>query len=311
MTAHKGNDHSAVLPILVVLVWRGGKRFERALTSIRDCEQYFSRVILSITSEQDSPDVQIARDYLANLANEGFSSKAEIICTGEEFPTMKHQKFWIEYLESTGAKRNDWIFWLAYDDQLRLKGIKEIVDRNGNWRLAQSTIYLGPWSIRHESSIELWHGLENEEEIWTCLPKNSGKQIPVLNWISSQITQPTYLQMSGSVAQLDCHSRLIRTWPKKRRPMRIEMATAAHFRVHTVTEFVTAPTFIYGRSDSDRAAYGRSAYWEDLNLALRVLKDAPLARRPLAPLFRALAVRVIQIFTRKNPREEWRKYEQT
>lgn len=69
-------------PILVILVWRGGARFRRALDSIRSSEKYFKRIILSITSTQDSEDMKLASNYRDECANLGFSSKAEIICTG-------------------------------------------------------------------------------------------------------------------------------------------------------------------------------------------------------------------------------------
>lgn len=305
------NDHDAetipIQPILVILVWRGGARLKRALDSLRDTEKYFKRVVISITSDPDSDDVREARKFASQMSSGGHPTKIEIICTGIELPTMKHQLFWISYLEKTGARKDDWIFWLAYDDELRSQGISELVDQRGNWPLTPNTVYLGPWSIRHETSNELWsQNTGEEEEVWTCLTRESKQLIPVYEWMSQQLLQPTYIQMSGSVAHLECHSRLVKTWPKKRGPMRIEMATAAHFNVRNVAEFATPVTIIYGRSDSDRSMYGRAAYWEDLNLFFQVLRDFPKAQRSIAPLVNAAGRRLLQMVTRTNITEEWR-----
>ena len=56
----------------------------------------------------------------------------EVICTGEEWPTMQHQTFWVEYLIRSGLVQ-DWIYWLAYDDEVRASGIEAIVDEAGSW----------------------------------------------------------------------------------------------------------------------------------------------------------------------------------
>jgi len=50
-------------PILVVLVYRGGERFKRALDSITKSERFFSRIILSVTAHRDSPDMQMAESF--------------------------------------------------------------------------------------------------------------------------------------------------------------------------------------------------------------------------------------------------------
>ena len=301
------NQVTPLQPILVVLVWRGGERFKRSLNSLIDSEQFFRRIVLSITSEANSDDVHIARQYLKERANLGIPSKAEIICSGEELPTMQHQAFWIDYLEETGAQADDWIFWLAYDDQIRSRGVAQIVDNSGNWPLNSSSIYLGPWAIRHESSSELWRGdCSTTSESWTCLPLDKRCDVAIEDWISQQILHPTYIQMSGSVAPLRNHKRLIAKWPRKKRPMRIEMATAAQRGVTKISEFPTPLTYIYGRSDSDRSAYGRLAYFEDLNLTAQLLREffsSPLIMRHLCV---TLARRVAKLIRRVSIREEWR-----
>lgn len=288
-------------PILVMMSYRGGDRLKRCLESIAESRHQFSRVILSITSNNDSDDMRQAKAFRRTHPD------VEVICTESELSTMKHQAFWITYLRHTGVQSDDWIFWLAYDDQIRPQGITKIVDSAGNWPLSTGTIYLGPWSVRHETTRELWTASNSDfEEIWTCLPTNASSGSRPLEWIAEQLINPTYIQMSGSVASLACHDRLVTARPRKQRPMRIEMATAAHYSVNWVTEFKSPLTYVYGRSDSDRSAYGRKAYLEDLNLAIQILRDSKLNKRSLIPLIDAVRTRCIQMLTKTSPREEWR-----
>ncbi len=84
---------------------------------------------------------------------------------------MDHQRFWISYLERTGARPHDWIYWLAYDDQVRLRGIERLVDEHGNWPLEKGTAYFGPWAMRHEQADQLFDGPWDEPlESWTSFP---------------------------------------------------------------------------------------------------------------------------------------------
>lgn len=132
---HDSSD--AIKPILVVLVWRGGERFQRALDSIGEAEKFFSRIVISITSELTSDDLTIADDYVKRMNSATEASRAEIICTGRELPTMQHQAFWISYLLNTGARLSDWIYWLAYDDQVSVEGIKQILTKRAIGRSRQ------------------------------------------------------------------------------------------------------------------------------------------------------------------------------
>lgn len=276
-------------PILVVLVWRGGERFRRALESIGPSEKYFSRVVLSITSEPDSADVRVAHEYIAQRALTGESSKAEIICTRSEFPTMKHQAFWIDYLERTGARDDDWICWLAYDDQLRLAGLSAVTDEDLNWQLERGVTYFGPWAMRHEGPDELWQGVDSDTmESWTSLPLDGPARVSTWDWIQYQLCHPTYIQMSGSVVSLESHKRLVSRFPRKLGPMRIELATAASTnRNLVVEEFPTPISIIYGRSNSDRSNYAKVTRREDTHLILLLVKRLLLNPREL-PKFAAL-----------------------
>mgnify|MGYP006444230393 CR=1 FL=1 len=253
---------SSARPILVCMVWRGGQRFRRCLASIQAARMHFERVVLSVTSEPDSPDMELARQAREADPN------LEVICTERELPTMEHQAFWIDYLQRTGVRGTDWIYWLAYDDEVRTRGIEAIVDPRGGWPLEPGTAYFGPWAMRHESPDELWSGDDTEElESWTSFPVDGPLRLPVSEWIRQQLQQPTYMQMSGSVNPFQSFVDLKERRPRKRGPMRIEMATAAAPGTSFVQEFPEPVSIIYGRSNSDRASYGRSARWEDAHLA--------------------------------------------
>jgi hypothetical protein len=248
-------------PILVMMSYRGGERLQRCLDSIATAEHHFNRIVLSITAAEDSDDMRMATEFQQQ------HPKAEVICTKMELPTMAHQAFWIDYLQRTGATKNDWIYWLAYDDQVRTRGIDNLVDEDGNWPLKRGTAYFGPWAMRHEQADQIWSGDPAADlESWTSFPIEGPLQLPVAKWIGNQLVQPTYMQMSGSVIALESHQRVIKGRPKKKGPMRIEMATAATANNTTVEEFTEPISIIYGRPNSDRANYASTAWKEDIHL---------------------------------------------
>jgi len=234
------------------------------LDSISSAQDLFNRIIISVTAPAGSADEVLAREYALDSI-----PKAEIVSTGQELPTMEHQAFWVDYLESTGVRASEWIYWLAYDDQVFGRGVQSIVDSHGNWPLNQGTAYFGPWAMRHESAEVVLPGEWNEPlEYWTSFPIEGPTQLPVLSWVGRQLRQPTYMQMSGSVCTFGCYLEVRDGHPRKRGPMRIEMATALASSNNFVAEFDSPVSVIYGRSDSDRASYGAAARSEDRHLAL-------------------------------------------
>jgi len=254
-------------PILVMMSYRGGARLTRCLNSIAASQQHFARIVLSITATQDSEDMQQATQFASQ------HPKVEVICTNRELPTMEHQAFWVTHLEKTGVRRDDWIYWLAYDDEVRTTGINELVDEYGNWPLELGTAYFGPWAMRHEQPDHLFDGPFDEPlESWTSFPINGPLKLPVLDWIEDQLIQPTYMQMSGSVCQFTSYLQIRDFKPKKTGPMRIEMATAAATCNQFVAEFPTSVSIIYGRSNSDRANYGSAARNQDFHLLVTILR---------------------------------------
>ena len=236
----------------------------------------------------------------------------EVICTGKELPTMQHQAFWIDYLQRTGAKPTDWIYWLAYDDEVKPTGIERIVDEHGNWPLEQGTVYFGPWAMRHESADKLWNGDPRASlESWTSFPANGPTRLPLMRWIKDQLRQPTYMQMSGSVCLLGNFIELKDGKPIKHGPMRIEMAIAASRSTTHVQEFIEPVSIIYGRANSDRAAYGKQARREDIHLIGWLARYAAAHPRAAAALAMATITGIgQQVDARLNrrplPREEWR-----
>lgn len=282
--AFEAMNAAAVQPILVSMVWRGGDRFARALASIRAGREYFSRVILSVTGPIDGADMQLA------LAFQESDPSVEVICTESELPTMQHQAFWVDYLESTGARPADWIYWLSYDDELRVTGISNIVDERGSWPLTPGTAYFGPWAMRGEEAGSLWSGDPNEElPAWTSFPADGPTRLPVHTWIAEQLRQPTYMQMSGSVNPFRSFLDLRKGHPRKSGPMRIELATAASRGIRDVAEFSEPVSIIYGRSDSDRANYGSAARKEDAHLAAWLMRYGASTPQALLPIVSSLA----------------------
>lgn len=293
-------------PILVCMVWRGGKRFARCLDSIRKSHDHFARVVVSITGPIDGPDMQRAQ------AAQRENPRIEVICTDRELPTMQHQSFWVDYLAATGAKDTDWIYWLAYDDEVRPRGIEGITDESGSWPLEVGTAYFGPWAMRHEQPESLWSGDRSAPvESWTSFPALGPTRLTVGQWIADQLRQPTYMQMSGSVNPFRSFVALKESRPRKHGPMRIEMAIASAPGIAYVEEFSEPVSIIYGRANSDRANYGKAARREDAHLAawlVRYTTAHPGAAWPLVTsLVRAsLTAGLSAVGRAELPREEWR-----
>jgi len=252
-----------VQPILVMMSWRGGERLQRCLDSIARTQLHFKRVVLSITGTEDCDDMHRARAFQQMHPN------VEVICTGRELPTLQHQAYWVSYLQDSGVRPGDWIYWLAYDDEVRASGIDRITDASGNWSLQPGTAYFGPWAMRHESPDALYAGPGTEQlESWTSFPAQGPTRLKVAEWIARQLRQPTYMQMSGSICSFATFIGLRDDRPRKRGPMRIEMAAVATPSTTHVEEFPEPVSIIYGRSNSDRASYGRAARREDVHLVM-------------------------------------------
>ena len=294
-------------PILIVMVWRGGERFTRCLDSIRETHDLFSRIVLSVTATENSPDHTTALKFASEFSN------VEVICTGAELPTMAHQDFWVNYLQRTETDPGEWIYWLAYDDQVFAPGMRNLFPGNGeSFSLQTDSVYFGPWAMRHEKPDELWNGGESSPmETWTSFPTNGPLKLPLITWIGDQLAQPTYMQMSGSLIPFRNYVELSHGTPKKSGPMRIEMATAAGAFTKYVRELPKPISVIYGRSNSDRASYGNDARKEDSHLVRWLLRYAKANPTQWANVISLITHQALMITKRKAtktpaPKEEWR-----
>ena len=293
-------------PILVMMSWRGGARLQRCLNSIAANKNGFSRIVISITATPDSEDMKIAKAFQEQNPN------VEVLNTNIELPTMEHQSFWVDYLTYSGTQPTDWIYWLAYDDELNTAGIAQVKDPDGSWPLNLNTVYFGPWAMRHETPTELWSGnAEDELPVWTSFPTDGPTRLPILAWIRAQLDQPTYMQMSGSLIPFRNYLELQSGTPKKSGPMRIEMATALGCKTHYVEELAEPISVIYGRSNSDRATYGKAARKEDIHLMAWIARYATRHPKAISDLLAISASQVKRQWLQKTSRqksveEDWR-----
>ena len=293
-------------PTLVMMSWRGGERLQRCLTSIAANKNSFSRIVISVTATPDSKDIKITDTFQEQ------NPEVEVLCTNVELPTMEHQSFWVDYLTDSGAQPTDWIYWLAYDDELNTAGIAQVKDPDGSWSLNLDTVYFGPWAMRHETPTKLWSG-NNEDAlpVWTSFPIDGPTRLPILTWIRDQIDQPTYMQMSGSLIPFRNYLELRSGRPKKSGPMRIEMATALGRKTLYVEELTEPVSTIYGRSNSDRATYGKAARKEDIHLMAWIARYATKHPKAVIDLLAISANQVKLQWLQKTGRqesveEEWR-----
>jgi len=166
--------------------------------------------------------------------------------------------------------------------------------------------------MRHEQPDQLWNGDPPEYlESWTSFPVDGPLRLTVAQWIGDQLRQPTYMQMSGSVNQIRAFTSMRDGWPHKKGPMRIEMAIAAAPHVTHVEEFSEPVSIIYGRSNSDRASYGKEARREDLHLLAWIARHSAAhpeqARMTCASVLTATAAKARALASRMPlAQEEWR-----
>lgn len=294
-------------PVLVMPVYRGGAKFQRALESVRGAEDFFKRVIISLNSPLGSPDEKTVEDFRATG-----DTNIEVIQTGEELPWIPHQFFWLDYLESTGEGSETWVMWFAHDDELRPRGIRNLVDQRGNWPLEDGTIYLGPWGMRYDPPGELFDGDRNGPlESWTSFPIDGPVRMPVAQWIADQLVQPTYINMSGCVTKLESFQQLRDFLYQKPGGMRIEMATAAAPVNRTAEEFSEPLVITYTSKGSDRTTYTKVARKDDAHLITWLANNAAHHPGSIGAFTKAaLAIagqRLGQLLNRNEPvAEDWR-----
>jgi len=296
-----------IQPILVLPVYRGGDRFKRALRSLRDSEQYFSRIVISLNSPSGSPD----EDTVAEYKSQG-PTKIEIIQSGTELPWMPHQYFWLSHLEKTGAKPDDWLYWFAHDDEIKPSGIARLIDADGNWPLEKGTIYLGPWGMRYDEPDKLYDGpIDTDVESWTSFPLQGPLRLPVGEWVAQQLEQPTYINMSGCITTLGSFQELRKFPIAKPGGMRIEMATAAAPRNLFVQEFPEPVIITYTCKVSDRTKYAKVVRKDDRHMVAwlaNYVAHHPSAALPASRATAKVALGYLKMLTKKGslPEEDWR-----
>lgn len=226
---------------------------------------------------------------------------------------MAHQYFWLKHLEHTNTQTDDWIYWFAHDDEVKASGIKALIDEQGNWPLAQGTIYLGPWAMRHEQGDELFSGPRDVDlESWTSFPVEGPLELPVAEWISQQLIQPTYINMSGCVTTLRSFQEIRNFRVAKPGGMRIEMATAAAPHNLKVKEFNEPIVITYGRPNSDRTQYAKVARQDDKHMIfwlVSYISKHPSAAIPSTKAALKVALDYVKVLTKtgKLPEEDWRR----
>ena len=295
-------------PVLVLPVYRGGAKFQRALGSLRSAEPFFRRIVVSLNSPIDSPDLQALDAYMQEA-----SSKVEVIHTGDELPWMTHQYFWLDYLEKTGEGPQDWVLWFAHDDQLRPAGMQARTDASGAWNLRDRTIYLGPWGMRYDPPGGLYDGPSDAPvESWTSFPLDGPLRLPVAEWIAQQLEQPTYINMSGCITQLASFQSMRRFPVPKPGGMRIEMATAAAPNNLYIEELSEPVVVTHTSPSTDRTTYAKVARKDDVHMAswwANYIIRHPSAIAPSARATATVIGRAVSQRFRSGPTvdEDWRR----
>lgn len=235
-------------PVLLIPVYRGGERFERCLRSLACAPEYFSAVVLSMNSTNDSADRARALDYQANAA-----LPVVVLSTGTELTSMDHTRFWAGELRRQQLLAATNLMWLGHDDEIDPEGLA-ISCPGGRWPLRKGTMLLGPWKLRHESVGELYRAPDNEQlETWTCFPDQLAKPQTAIDWACDQLLHPTYLNLTGGVFSFAAVLDIVDHRLRKQSGMRMEMTLATTRGSRCITELPEPVTIVYGRADSDRA----------------------------------------------------------
>jgi hypothetical protein len=297
-----------VQPVLVLPVYRGGAKLLRALASLAPSARYFRRIVVSLNSPADSPDARAVVEF-----EQHHHTGLEAIQTGTELPWMQHQYFWLEHLERTGEGPTSWVTWFAHDDQLRPAGLAALTGADVNWPLEPRTCYLGPWGMRYDPPGGMYDGPPDAPlESWTSFQIQGPLRLPVAEWIRQQLVQPTYINMSGCVAQLAAFTALRDFRVQKPGGMRIEMATAAS-PVHRYVAELAEPIVITHTSPvTDRTTYAKVARKDDAHLAAWLANYALRHPTAILPTARATAGVAsahlrMRLKGRPLPTEDWRR----
>ncbi len=235
-------------PIIVIPVYRGGERFQRCLASLAGAPDYFAAIVVSINGPAGSPDHERALEYQAHAG-----LPVEILNTTVEMNSMSHIRFWASELRNAGLATSATLMWMGHDDELNPEGLR-LVAPHGRWPLAEDTMVLGPWVVRHEAVDEVTvPAADDVSETWTCFPDPWVIKRPSMEWVCDQLMHPTYLNLTGGVFTFESLLAMIDFPVRKKAGMRAEMTLATAPKTTFITEFDQPIVIVYGRADSDRA----------------------------------------------------------
>jgi len=285
--AHHAHDRSAPAhrPFIMVPVYRGGDEFEPCLRSIRESIGCFERVFISCNGPSAIEDEQRARDALGSLGE-----RIVYLRTTQTYPFIPHFAFYVEQMHRRSVRPSDWVLMLQHDDWLNPVNVQQVSGDGSNWELEPGTLYLGPWDVYWEPTVEAVGGIAAATpERVSALYDLDIPAMDVGKWIARELTDPYYINTTGAIAQFRHWAEMARARPRKPGGMRFEMTLATSRGIDEVRQFPVPLVSVMARPDSEREQYSTWAKRkDDAHFVAWAARNWITAPRKAVPTMRAI-----------------------
>ena len=246
-------------PVVMVPVYRGGDEFLACLESIRAACDLFAHFYLSFNGPEAERDEQMAREAL-----QGIEPNVTFIRTPRTLDFIRHFAFYVNHMASTGVKEDTWVLMLQHDDWLNTGNIRTCTDDGDDWDLRPASLYLGPWDVFWEPTVQALGGVENTNpELISALYDINRTDMPQGDWIARELLEPYYINTTGAIAQFRHWFAVAHARPPKPGGMRFEMTLACSPGIRTIRQFDTSLVSVMARPDSEREKYSSLAKRKD------------------------------------------------
>jgi hypothetical protein len=243
----------------MVPVYRGGDEFLACLESIRAAPKLFAHFYLSFNGPEAGQDEQMARKAL-----QGAESNVTFIRTPRTLDFIHHFAFYVDHMAKAGVHDDSWVLMLQHDDWLNISNIRMCTQDGDGWDLRPGSLYLGPWDVFWEPTVQALGGVENTDpELISALYDIERSDMPQGDWIARELLDPYYINTTGAIAQFRHWSAVAHARPPKPGGMRFEMTLACSPGIRFIRQFDRPIVSVMARPDSEREKYSSLAKRKD------------------------------------------------
>jgi len=215
--AHGTNADISYMPVLLVVVYHGGKYFRECVESIKPCVQYFSSSIISINGSEPDEDLQAASQIALLLST-------SIFVTGKELTSVEHANSIQRQLQNL-PNSDQHIFVLCHDDLLVYDSFRYL--KRDSWLRTDPSLSLGNYNVFHENG-------DVSHKSAFCDNTSAHPTADRAQWRDSLCNpRSTYTNVSGmrmpSQVLIDAVKYMVRT--RSENGLRAEYIYAAHHHI--------------------------------------------------------------------------------